>query len=218
MKKQLLEACEGLVRSKEWQDQLAANVYWASCEGFLQSTLLWAFNSFPGTHKVDGDRYLADRERYLVWGERRIAPDLVFFGEGDEKRWWDYRDARDRENLRSLAAGLVEVKMAWLPGSATGSATLGSKAVSIQTDVDNLRYLLEHKVGRSAWVVWCVAGFPGKDHGRAVEESVEFLRSQVKGVRPVKHWSLFAGSGGLWGGADQDSPKGSLVLSEVTGA
>ena len=55
-----------------WLQLLAENLFWASCEGFIQCSVLGAFN-------LQNQRYIADREREVRWDNDKIKPDLLLF-------------------------------------------------------------------------------------------------------------------------------------------
>ncbi len=132
MIEQLTKAAEVLAADLRWRDMLAVNAYWASYEGFLQSSLLWAFNN------VSTD-FSADRERQLLTGGRRVQPDLVVLRRTDESKWWAARDSRRSGAVQPLVHAAVMLKVAWDAGHSRSGATPRAKARAVRNDEEKLR-------------------------------------------------------------------------------
>lgn len=133
----LLEALQRLPRLQSWSSIVAESLYWASCESFLQSSLLWAINASDGA-------LIADRERLLTGsGNSGTKPDLLLFERSHRQSWLN---AERSERLR-IGCAFVYAKLAWAKGNATGSATIPAKASALLSDIAKLRDLHEVTVG-----------------------------------------------------------------------
>jgi hypothetical protein len=123
-------SAEELSNDALWPRLLAENLYWASCEGFLQSSVLGAFNG-------RSTQYVADRERELGFAGNQLRPDLVLIRRADHEAYWTGRDlsgAQRRETLAALAQAIVQFKLIWTQGNATGSAQVTEKAKQVALD------------------------------------------------------------------------------------
>lgn len=130
----LLEALQRLTGLQSWSSIVAENLYWASCESFLQSSLLWAINASNGA-------LIADRERLLTGsGNNGTKPDLLLFERSYRQSWLD---ATDRLERLRIGCAFVYAKLAWAKGNATGSATIPAKASALLSDIAKLRELHE---------------------------------------------------------------------------
>lgn len=166
----LCSALWTLADDARWRAMLAENIYWASFEPFVQTTLLWAFN----TKSKD---FVADRERRLHrnpdW-----KPDLSIMDRKDHDAWWEARSAKpcDDAMLRRLARGIVQLKVAWTPGNAYGSAVITQKAKDIRTDVEGLRGA-QNKVSRAELFMGViVSGFHERHDGPgALDDSARII-------------------------------------------
>ncbi len=134
----LIQALQRLPTIPTWSAIVAENIYWASCECFLQSSLLWSINTLAGS------KFLSDREKLVTGtGNSGTKPDLLFFRADCHAAW--RAATRTRKEARQLGVGFVYVKLAWSEGDATGSATIPAKASAIVDDIGKLREL-EHIV------------------------------------------------------------------------
>jgi hypothetical protein len=171
----LLMAARTLSDNSFWLDLLAENLYWASMEGFLQSSLLGAFNS--GTHG-----FVADRER-MVALRRACRPDLLIMRRSSSvhDEWWTARGhggpKAQAEYLR-LAQAMVQLKVAWTPGNARGSSMLTSKAESVKSDVTRLKSYL--KAPSLGVIGVLISGFHQESDGAvAISRSLNALKRAV---------------------------------------
>lgn len=117
-----------------WRQLLAENLLWSSCEGFIQCSILAAFNLASSEH-------IADRERKLTVGGDTQPYDLLIMRRSDYRNWSVARTARDRTGLGSLCCGAVELKLVWTKDNAYGSATAPNKAIQIAADIEKLANL-----------------------------------------------------------------------------
>jgi hypothetical protein len=134
----LLEALQRLSGLQSWSSIVAENLYWASCESFLQSSLLWAINASDSA-------LIADRERLLTGsGNKGTKPDLLLFERSHGQSWLA---ATDRSERLRLGCAFVYAKLAWAKGNATGSATIPAKAKALLSDIARLRDVHELALG-----------------------------------------------------------------------
>jgi hypothetical protein len=171
----LVGAAETLSENPFWLDLLAENLYWASMEGFLQSSLLGAFNS--GTHG-----FVADRERALA-PRGAFKPDMLVMerSSGVHEEWWAAREEggpNAQARYLRLAQAVVQLKVAWTPGNARGSAMLTSKAAAVKSDVVRLRQCLKDPSLGIVGVL--VSGFhPESDGAEAIRSSLDVIKGAV---------------------------------------
>ncbi len=178
LSKDLDAALWSLADDSRWRSMLAENVYWASCEAFVQTTLLWAFNS-------RSKAFVADRERRLR-KEPTWKPDLAIMSRDDHDAWWGARRAGrcDSKTLRRLARGIVELKVAWTPGNATGSAVLTQKAKTVRDDVDGLEAARTEAPNSEMYMGVIVSGFHKTEGAKALADSLVIIRDALpKAIR-----------------------------------
>jgi hypothetical protein len=131
---ELVKATETLRDDALWRQLLAENLMWSSCEGFIQCSILGAFNLASSEH-------IADRERKLTVGGDTQPYDLLIMRRSDYRSWWVARNSGDRSGLGSLCCGTVELKLVWTKDNAYGSATATNKAIQIAADIEKLANL-----------------------------------------------------------------------------
>ena len=160
-------AARALAGDERWCDMLAENLYWASMEAFLQSSLLAAIN------RTD-EGFIADRERNV---SPRLRPDLLVFPVRAHDAWWQLRErAQEDTSLSDVLRLAVQMKVAWTRGNATGSATLPNKIAATRSDIALLHEVLP---GKGAVAV-LVSGFhPRGDGAREVEAALRALVAEV---------------------------------------
>ncbi|MCB9608975.1 MAG: hypothetical protein H6716_20455 [Polyangiaceae bacterium] len=129
---QVTKAAQLLASDKRWREMLVENAYWASYEGFLQSSLLWAFN------KVSTD-FTVDRERQLLADGGRVQPDLVVMRRADEQEWWTGRKRRGTAGIQPLVQGAIMLKVAWDAKHSKSGAAPRAKAQAVLDDEAKLR-------------------------------------------------------------------------------
>jgi hypothetical protein len=163
---------DALAADERWCAWLAENIYWASCESFLQTTLLPVFNQTSG-------RFVTDRERKL---DGNWHPDIAIMRREDHDKWWRARDDSDKAALRGLVRGVVQLKVVWTEGNAYGSAVLAEKLRAVDSDVRGLQNRAE-QVPEAALVMGVlVAGFHKPTEGRGkLEDAVDQVTSVLKG-------------------------------------
>lgn len=171
----LVEAARMLSMNTFWLDLFAENLYWASMEGFLQSSLLGAFNL--GTHG-----FVADRERALA-SRGAFKPDLLVMerSSGVHEEWWTAREeggSNAQARYRRLVQAVVQLKVAWTPGNARGSAVITSKAAAVKSDVARLQQCLENPSLGIVGVL--VSGFhPESDGAEVIRSSLDVIKRAV---------------------------------------
>ena len=141
----LARALKRLPTVPSWSAIVAENIYWASFEPFVQSSLLWSINT------LDGSALLSDREREVVCWQtenenkkmRRhsIKPDHSVFRADCRSDWSAAYKKRDLRGLRRLSIGFANAKLAWSEGDASGGSTIPNIADKIETDIGKLRRL-----------------------------------------------------------------------------
>lgn len=171
----LVGAAQTLSENSFWLDLLAENLYWASMEGFLQSSLLGAFNL--GTHG-----FVADRERALEPNGALKADLLVMEQSSDvHEAWWTAREEGGPNaptRYLGLSQAVVQLKVAWTPGNARGSAVITSKAAAVKSDVVRLRQCLKDPSLGIVGVL--VSGFHLESDGaEAVRSSLDVIKRAV---------------------------------------
>lgn len=161
-------ALSALADDSRWRAMLAENVYWASCESFVQTTLLWAFNTTSKT-------FVSDRERQLLDARK---PDLSVLERAHHDAWWEARGATpcDAATLRRLARGVVQLKAAWTRGNACGSAVTTQKAKDIRADVDGLQDARKKVPNADLFMGVVLSGFhERKDGPGAVDDAAKII-------------------------------------------
>jgi hypothetical protein len=114
-----------------WMELFRQNISCASPEGFLQSSLLGAVNRIGGNR----NGLWCDRERKTCTENGGyFKPDLWFVIDSNTD-WAEWRQLAGAEKLMRTQ-GLVETKVAWAEGWATGSAVLSSKLMQIEDDLN----------------------------------------------------------------------------------
>lgn len=166
--RQLRAATTKLEASTEWRQMLAENLFWASCEGFLQSSLLWAVNQ-------QSTSLFADREKKIAG----TAPvDLVLF---ERAVYADYLSARG-ERLAALCRALVQLKVVWTKGNATGSAVASEKAKSVLYDAVRLAEVCRSNAGCTGVLGVLVAGrHPAGKAGPCIDEAFGKVHAALEG-------------------------------------
>ena len=173
----LVNAVNALSWDASWCDTLAENLYWASCEGFIQSSLLGAIN-------WTSDLHVADRERSVGNGEDNIQPDLLLMLRGNHDSYWSERLANGPVSLNFLRA-LVQVKLVWTEGSAKGSAVISQKSRQVTGDIDGLRLFISgkrsiEKLSIEGFQIVVVSGFHTLGEGRRfVDAAIDRVRGEI---------------------------------------
>lgn len=169
-----------------WLSLLTENLIWASCEGFVQSSVLGAFN-------LASQHYVAARESVLRWGASKVQPDLSLF------RPAAYSDWRNSTPFGrpQMVTGVAQLTLVWTEGNAAGSAVVSQKAPKIARDADGLSRFAAAHPGRSAYVGVLTSGAHEPDEGRAALDSAaalirEHLAAQTISVEHEERIDLLA--------------------------
>lgn len=171
VERDVVAAFSCLGNNTSWCAMLAENLYWASCEALVQSALLHTFNAASSN-------FVADRERALVGS---MKPDLVVLDRSDHDAWWNAREHRDQLQLRRLVQAVVQLKVAWTKGNASGSAVVTEKAKRVRDDVEGLLRLQQSfPTWRLFWAV-LIGGFHESGRGGlALDDAEAILRAGLR--------------------------------------
>lgn len=154
----LKNAIDRMARWKGWNEILAQNLNSASCEGFLQASLLGWFNIGEARSKD----FWAERERRLLCANGwKVQPDLILVPYAD---WDEYGKAKGLRKSGLVDAG-VWIKVAWEKGNdwSSASAVPAQKAKEIAKDVEKGRWFLGGRRNRrDALLAILISGGPGK--------------------------------------------------------
>jgi hypothetical protein len=164
------KAIQALVHSKHWQNALLENVYWASCEGLLQSALLTEFNALSSA-------VVASREKAL---QSYWKPDLAMIPRSGVTAWHDAVDRGDRAEMSSLAKAVFEVKVTWTKPCCSGGASLTAKADEIREQQQALREFAESHPKVATGVVIAIAG--GADSDEQLEGDLNQAGEELAGL------------------------------------
>jgi hypothetical protein len=175
----LRRSFRALAADKRWRGWLAENIYWASCESFLQTTLLPVFNQ-------TSERFVTDRERKL---DGNWHPDLAIMSRAHHDEWWHARNvSKNKAALRGLVRGVVQLKIAWTERNANGSARLTEKVKGIRKDVHGLMGRAKSLPEATLLMGVLVAGFhkpaEGKRKLRTAVEQVGSVLNAATGLAP----------------------------------
>lgn len=166
----LVVTVESLRQDSNWLRILAENLFWASCEGFVQSSILAAYNA-------QNLPLVADREKVLKWDGGSITPDLLVFRRAD---YADWRRSANGTGRNSLAHALAQITMVWTRGTAGGSAVVTEKAKKIARDAAGLIRFCDAHSGTLAYLGVLTSGFQPAGHGAsAVEDAVCVVRAAL---------------------------------------
>lgn len=189
-----------------WLSLLTENLMWASCEGFVQSSVLGAFNLTSQCH-------VAARESVLRWGASKVQPDLSVIRPAAYSEWWNSTPSGRPE----IVTGVAQLTMVWTEGNAGGSAVVNQKAPKIARDADGLSRFAAAHPGRGAYVGVLTSWAHEPDEGRAGLDSAaalikEHLTAQTIAVeheeridllanRLLDHWARWprhSSTAGVW--------------------
>jgi hypothetical protein len=182
-------ALKTLATSRLWVELLRENVYCASYEGFVQTSLLGAINSQQAKRTL-----WCDRERRVRVNGKVIAPDLwLVNAEVDAWNLWEEAKAhpvKARLNpMLQVAKGAVEIKVAWTKDWAGGSAVISQRAKEIAKTITKLRVSGSHRWNHLPRFVLAVFGGVSESPGALVSElaDAEFtVREKVLSIAKSK--------------------------------
>ena len=182
-------ALKTLAASRLWVGLLRENVYCASYEGFVQTSLLGAINSRQAKPKL-----WCDRERRVRINGKIVAPDLWLVN-AKVKDW----DLWEKARLNPVAArlnpmlqvskGAVEIKVAWTKDWAGGSAVISQRAKEIAKTITKLRVSGKHRWNQLPRFVLVVFGGVSKSPSALAGElaDAEFIvREKVLSIAKSK--------------------------------
>jgi hypothetical protein len=169
-----------------WLSLLTENLMWASCERFVQCSVLGAFN-------LASQQYVAARESVFRWGASKVQPDLSLIRPTAYSDWWN----STLSGRPQMVTGVVQLTMVWTEGNAGGSAIVTQKAPKIARDADGLSRFAAAHPGCRAYVGVLTSGAHVPDEGRAALDSAdalikEHLAAQIIAVEHEERIDLLA--------------------------